>query len=90
MHGMELIGGPGITISSTGNQVYVSTEPAYDTNNGRFISVQDMLHMIEVLRARIDLLEINIAKHDQFPALKAAYDNYRTIERLCDSTDETE
>lgn len=91
MHGMELVAGQGIFLKYSNNdRIEISAMPMYEVLDGQHIDIAVLYKMITDLQLRIDEMEIERAKHEQFPALKEAYENYRTIERLCDASDKAQ
>lgn len=51
--------------------------------NGKRIAVDELLDFVETMKKRFLILEPMFEKHEQYPALKAAYENYLLIERMC-------
>lgn len=51
--------------------------------NGREISMSNIVDFIEVMKKRFLILEPKFEQHEHYPALKAAYEHYLMIERMC-------
>lgn len=49
------------------------------TTRSRF---DDMAADIQVIKERLAILEPSFHLHEEYPALKAAYDNYKLVERM--------
>jgi acyl-[acyl carrier protein]--UDP-N-acetylglucosamine O-acyltransferase len=47
------------------------------------INLDEMARMMETVKERLLILTPAFEKHEQYPALKEAYDHYKLIEALC-------
>jgi hypothetical protein len=47
------------------------------------INLDEMARMMDTLKERLLILTPAFEKHEQYPALKEAYDHYKLIEALC-------
>ena len=47
------------------------------------INLDEMARMMDTLKERMLILTPAFEKHEQYPALKEAYDHYKLIEALC-------
>jgi hypothetical protein len=83
-------------ISSLGASSYASM-PNYNKNevleiNGKGADIKingkSLTTTIEAIEARLAILVPNPKKLEHFEALKKAYDNYKTLEALCELLDE--
>jgi hypothetical protein len=52
-------------------------------SNGKSISIDSLLDFVETMKRRMCILDVSLEKHELYPALKEAYENYLIIERLC-------
>lgn len=52
------------------------------TAKGRTIKISELIDFIDDMKKRMLILEPNFEKHEQYPALKAAYEDYLLIERM--------
>ncbi len=60
------------------------------TTDGRKLPVDELMNFMETMKRRMLMLTPAFEKHERYPALKAAYDAYVVMEKLCDDNDETE
>ena len=49
----------------------------------RTITVKELIDFMEIMKQRLCILEPAMEQHEHFPALKAAYEHYKLIERMC-------
>jgi hypothetical protein len=68
----------------------LSGQATLNGKNGKSVSVDEIIDFMEVMKKRMLILTPVFEKHEQYPALLEAYENYLMIERLCcgDDTDE--
>jgi hypothetical protein len=66
-----------------------ATTMALSGSNNRSVSVDDLIDFMEEMKARLLILQPAIESHEHFPALKAAYENYLMVERLCSADNQT-
>jgi hypothetical protein len=80
-----------ITMATTAyvNQA-LSGKVTFSSSDGKKqVYLDDIIDFMEVMKRRMCMLDPLLEKHDKYPALKEAYENYLLIERLCcgDDTD---
>ncbi len=51
-------------------------------NDGRTVSVEEIVDFMEVMKRRMLILTPDLEKHEHFPALKEAYEQYLVLDRL--------
>lgn len=90
--GTVTINSAGSILTHNGYSAGWSTPVAYQDStgktyiqdkNGKRIAVDELLDFVETMKKRFLILEPMFEKHEQYPALKAAYENYLLIERMC-------
>ena len=54
----------------------------FQGSNGKQVTVDEVIDFMEIMKRRMLILEPNFQKHELFPALKEAYENYMVLERL--------
>lgn len=47
------------------------------------VNLDEVADMMKVLKERLLIITPDFEKHEKYPALKEAYDNYKLIEALC-------
>lgn len=52
-------------------------------SNGREVSVDELINFMDIMKRRMLMLTPSFEKHEHYPALKAAYEQYLLIERMC-------
>jgi len=52
------------------------------------INLDEMATMMETLKERMLIVTPDFEKHDKYPALKEAYDNYKALEAMLSCTDD--
>jgi len=57
----------------------LSVTPIFEDDDGNEI---DMASFVKDVRERLLILDASFKKHDKYPALKDAYDQYKLIEKL--------
>lgn len=80
------VGGSWTSISSATytSPVFTHSNGTVSLNsNGRSVSVDEIIDFMNIMKKRMLILEPNFQKHELYPALKEAYENYLLIERLC-------
>ena len=76
--------GQGLTFNGSINGA-VLTKPqkvVFQGSNGKQVTVDEVIDFMEIMKRRMLILEPNFQKHELFPALKEAYENYMVLERL--------
>jgi hypothetical protein len=56
-------------------------------SNGKSVSVDEIIDFMDVMKRRMCILLPDFEKHEQYPSLREAYENYLLIERLCTGDD---
>jgi hypothetical protein len=51
--------------------------------NKNTVNLDEIAEMMQVLKDRLLIITPDFEKHEKYPALKEAYDNYKLIEALC-------
>jgi hypothetical protein len=84
---------PTYTMGSNFNSTQVATTQYVNSSmsgqvtlkgkNGKSVSVDEVIDFMEVMKKRMLILTPMFEKHEQYPALLQAYENYLMIERLC-------
>ena len=60
---------------------------AYIKTSKNKINLDEMASVVETLKERMLILTPDFEKHERYPALKEAYDNYKALEALLSHTD---
>jgi hypothetical protein len=53
------------------------------SEDGRQVTVNEIIDFMDVMKRRMLILTEDFERHEQYPALKEAYEHYKLIERLC-------
>jgi hypothetical protein len=75
----------GSSWSSIGTASVSNTQCNQDeikTSVGKTIDLNDLADVIETLKKRLLILTPNFEQHEKYPMLKAAYDEYKMLEKL--------
>jgi hypothetical protein len=56
--------------------------------NKNTVNLDEIAEMMQVLKDRLLIITPDFEKHEKYPALKEAYDNYKLIEALCRDNDD--
>jgi hypothetical protein len=91
---------PGFSASPIFTSQIATTQYVNNTMNGtttfnsadrsKQVTVDEIIDVVEfmkLMKRRMFILEPAFEKHEHFPALKEAYENYLLIERLCSGDD---
>lgn len=73
------------TITTAGNMAYghlPANVTAATSTRSRF---DDIAEDIRMIKERLAILEPSFHLHEEYPALKAAYENYKLVERMVKS-----
>jgi hypothetical protein len=65
------------------SQPTFSGHATFNTSDGKSTSVDELVMTVEMLKKRLLILQPCFEKHEQYPALKEAYEHYLLIERMC-------
>lgn len=57
-------------------------DEVYLCSGEKKVSVSELVDLVDTLRQRLCILVPAIEKHEHYPALKEAYENYKLIEKL--------
>lgn len=66
-------------------------DTVFISKDGQRASVEDLMQFMDMMKKRLLILQPNFEKHEMYPALRNAYEQYLIIERLCcgDSSDQS-
>jgi hypothetical protein len=76
------------TLANQGNVTFAATTPSYkltDTSGVRSVRIDELIDFMEGMKDRLLMIAPLFEKHEHYPALKTAYDEYRMIERMCEA-----
>ena len=74
-----------ITSASASNGLHVTSNAVFDGDLiVKGVNVTEMLETMETIKKRLAILIPDPAKLEHFEALKRAYENYKTLEALCE------
>ncbi len=59
------------------------------SKDNRRVTVDEIIDFMDVMKERMLLLAPLFEKHEHYPALKAAYEHYLMVEKLCNGDDES-
>jgi hypothetical protein len=90
--GLTINSGGSVTMATTGYvQNAINNKITLNSSDGKkSVSLDEVIDFMEVMKRRMCMLDPLLEKHDKYPALKEAYENYLLIERLCCGDDTNE
>jgi hypothetical protein len=71
------------TVASPTLNVSKDSDRTFITTARNKIDLDEMADLMCILKDRLLILTPDFEKHKHYPALKAAYDNYKLLEALC-------
>jgi hypothetical protein len=63
------------------------SDPKIITEDGE-INLRELIGMMKDIRDRLLIIEENMKRHDDYPALKSIYEQYRVVEALVNAEDD--